>query len=155
MGEKKTPKVPGALRAVLAKNVRRLMERRYGAEANKPGKLAKESGASLSTVQRILAGEVGASLDTIEAIGEVFDVPVQALIGSLTLVHGGKPDKANPLNPDMLALAIESVDEAYRLEKKTPTSAAKARMVVAVYDTGLKLGYVDVDTVKTMLRLVS
>ncbi len=76
----KTPKLPGFMRSVLAHNVEELMHRHFSMSSNKPKALAAQAKVSLSTVQRIIAAEVGASLDNIEAIASVFEVSTYQLL---------------------------------------------------------------------------
>lgn len=56
------------------------MHRHFSMSSNKPKALAISAKVSLSTVQRIIAAEVGASLDNIEAIAGVFDVSTYQLL---------------------------------------------------------------------------
>lgn len=79
-GQKKRPKVAGIMRQVLGRNVKALMNRHYSEHANKPKALAKAAGVSLSTVQRIIAAEIGASLDNIEAIALALDASTYQLL---------------------------------------------------------------------------
>lgn len=98
-GKKKTPKVPGFMRHILATNVGKLMETHYRESRNRPKALAKDAGVTLSTIQRMLKAEVGASLDNIEAVADAFDISVyQLLIPELDidnpqLVHGASADE--------------------------------------------------------------
>lgn len=69
-GQTKKRKVPGDVREVLALNLNRLMEQRYQMSSNRPMSLAKDTGVSLSTVQRTLSREAGASIDTVEAFAK-------------------------------------------------------------------------------------
>lgn len=68
------------MRSVLAHNVEALMHRHYSLSSNKPKALAGDAKVSLSTVQRIIAAEVGASLDNIEAIAGVFELSTYQLL---------------------------------------------------------------------------
>jgi transcriptional regulator with XRE-family HTH domain len=76
----KTPKTPGSLRQVLAGNVSAAMARAFPSEGDKVKVLAKKSGASRSTVQRVVNGEYGATIDTIEALAKALRVPVHQLL---------------------------------------------------------------------------
>lgn len=73
-------KVAGFMRTVVAQNVRDLIHLHFAADENKPLRLSKEAQISLSSVQRLLAGDVGASLDTLESIANVFDISVYQLV---------------------------------------------------------------------------
>lgn len=75
-------KTPGELREVLAQNVNRLMEQRYRDVTNRALALAKDSGMSLSSVQRTLSREQGASIDKVEALAKVLipDLPAFQLL---------------------------------------------------------------------------
>lgn len=79
-GQTKRRKVPGFNRRVLAANVANLMKHRYRDLTGQPMRLAKDANTSLSTIQRILAGEIGASIDTVEAIATVFDLAAYQLL---------------------------------------------------------------------------
>jgi transcriptional regulator with XRE-family HTH domain len=103
-GKKKTPKVPGFMRAVLAENVRALMDAHYRESSNKPKALSKDAGVSLSTVQRILSKEVGATIDNIEAISQVFDMSVYQLL----LPH------LSVTNPQVVTGALKNEELMYR-----------------------------------------
>lgn len=82
----KKPKHPGFMRSVLAENVELLMNKHFEIKSNKPKSLAEEAKVSLSTVQRIIAAEVGASLDNIEAIAGAFGLSAyQLLIPNLNI----------------------------------------------------------------------
>lgn len=74
------------MRSVLAQNVEQLMFKHYALASNKPKSLAGDAKVSLSTVQRVIAAEVGASLDNIEAIAGVFGLSAyQLLIPNLSI----------------------------------------------------------------------
>lgn len=98
-GKKKTPKVPGFMRHILADNAKKLMALHYRDSPNKPMALAKDAGLSLSTVQRILAGQTGATLDNIESLAAAFQASAyQMLIPALDaqspqVVHGATKDE--------------------------------------------------------------
>lgn len=103
-GVKKTPKIPGFMRTIVAENLKRLMVKHYAAIENKHKKLAKDAGVSLSTVQRIVKCETGASLDNIEALAGAFDLSAyQLLIPEL-----------DTSNPQVVQGASESEKRAYR-----------------------------------------
>lgn len=109
-GQKKTPKLPGFMRIVVAENVKALMALKFPDSLNQPKALAdatgkpKEGGQSLSTVQRILKGESGASLDTLEAIADALDVSLyQLLIPAL-----------DTKNPQIVQGATEAEEKMYR-----------------------------------------
>jgi hypothetical protein len=65
----------GELRKQFAQNLARLMDQRYKESTNRPKALAKDTGFSLSSIQRTLDCETGATVDTIERYGEVFGLP--------------------------------------------------------------------------------
>lgn len=97
-------KVPGYMRYVLARNIEKLIEQHLGEAGDKPLALAKASGLSKSTVQRILARETGASLDNIEALAEAFDVSVyQLMLPAL-----------DPANPQVVKGAAAEERRLYR-----------------------------------------
>lgn len=109
-GQKKTPKLPGFMRIVVAENIKALMVLKFPDSLNQPKALAdatgkpKEGGQSLSTVQRILKGESGASLDTLEAIADALDVSLyQLLIPAL-----------DTKNPQIVQGATEAEEKMYR-----------------------------------------
>lgn len=108
-GKKKTPKVPGIMRHVVARNVKKLMEHHYAESTNRPKRLAAEAGVSLSSVQRVLAAENGPNIETIEAIALALEVsPYQLLIATLD-VH----------NPQVVKGAAEGEHRFYRaIERK-------------------------------------
>jgi transcriptional regulator with XRE-family HTH domain len=112
-GRKKTPKVPGFMRTILAANLKKLLERDYRDNPNKPKALAADAGVSLSTVQRIVNAEVGASLDNIESIAAVFDLsPYQILVPNLEVK-----------NPQVIKGATKEEELAYRRFQKARVSA--------------------------------
>ncbi|HEX5125737.1 MAG TPA: helix-turn-helix domain-containing protein [Rhodocyclaceae bacterium] len=81
-GQTKTKKSPGSARLLLARNVKQLMDAHFADSANKPKSLANEAALSLSSIQRVLAGDVGASIDTMEALATVFGLTVPELLGA-------------------------------------------------------------------------
>lgn len=88
MQQTRKKKVPGIMRAVLAENVRALMEREFQEVDNKVLALAKRAGLSLSSVQRTLAGDTGASIDTIERLSVALGVsPYQLLLPELDVLN--------------------------------------------------------------------
>lgn len=107
-GQKKTPKVPGFMRKVLAENLRRLLDHHYRALPNLTARqraLEKASGMKFSTIQRACKGENGASLDTIEALAGALDLSVyQMLIPSLDVG-----------NPQVVKGASKEEQRMYRL----------------------------------------
>ena len=101
-GQKKTPKVPGFMRSILAVNVARLLERHYPAMENvtqRQKALAKEAGVSFSTIQRFMDGSTGATIDNIEVVAAAFGLSAyQLLIPNLhaenpQLVKGATKDE--------------------------------------------------------------
>lgn len=107
-GKTKAPKVPGFMRAILAANVKALMELHYREHTNRPRALAKDAGVSLSTVQRVLAADVGASLDNIEAIAACFQLSTYQL-----LIPALQAD-----NPQVLQGATKEEERLYRIWKR-------------------------------------
>lgn len=79
-GQTKRPKYVGFMRTVVASNVRALIDDHYKESPNKPKALAKATGLSLSSVQRVLSAEAGASIDTLEAIANAFEISVYQLV---------------------------------------------------------------------------
>lgn len=103
-GKKKTPKVAGFMRGVLAENVLKLMAHHYKESTNRPMALAKDAQVSLSTIQRIISKETGASLDNIEAVAGVFHLSVyQIMVPSL-----------DPSNPPVIKGAMQNEQRLYR-----------------------------------------
>jgi methylphosphotriester-DNA--protein-cysteine methyltransferase len=103
-GKTKQPKVAGFMRAVLAENLRRLMDQHYKESRNRPKALAQDAGVSLSTVQRILSATVGATIDNIEAIAAVFHLSTyQLLLPSLSV-----------MNPQIVQGATKEEERLYR-----------------------------------------
>lgn len=98
-GKKKTPKVPGFMRVVLARNVRKLMDLHFRESTNRPKSLALAAHVSLSTVQRILSAETGATVDNIEAVASAFQMSAYQLLipevnaGNPQIVHGATKDE--------------------------------------------------------------
>lgn len=74
-GKTRKRKYPGWIRKIVAQNVRALMDKKYAAERNRPGKLSQDAKVSLSTIQRLLSEDVGASIDTIESVARILKVP--------------------------------------------------------------------------------
>jgi hypothetical protein len=110
-GKKKTPKVAGIMRHVLARNVRKLMEHHFSESSNRPKSLAKAAGLSLSTVQRMIAAENGASLDNIESVALALQVsPYQLLIAVLDIK-----------NPQVVKGATEAEHRFYRRVERKQT----------------------------------
>lgn len=88
----KRRKTPHRIRAVIADNVRRLMDAHFPHEGDKPRALKgalSSVGISLSTIQRVLDGTpngIGASIDTLGHIADYFQVQVyQLFIAGLDL----------------------------------------------------------------------
>lgn len=96
------------MRSVLAENVELLMNRHFQLKSNKPKSLAEEAKVSLSTVQRIIAAEVGASLDNIEAIAGAFGLSAyQLLIPNLNIE-----------NPQVIKGATKDEERLYNAWKR-------------------------------------
>ena len=84
MRKPKTPKVPGQLRRVVAGNVALMAQVEFRASNNVPLALAVAAGVSKSTVQRIMAGDVGADLETLEKVAAALGlIPYQLFIPNL------------------------------------------------------------------------
>lgn len=86
-GKKKQQKPDSIYRAVLARNVKALMEFHFAESSNKPLAVARATGTgglSKSTVQRILAGTIGVNLETLDLIATALNVlPYQLLLPRL------------------------------------------------------------------------
>lgn len=80
MRKKKTPKIAGFMRNVLAANVDALMELRLPTYGDKISELARRAGMSRSSVQRIVRADLGASLDLIEQIAYALGVTTYQLL---------------------------------------------------------------------------
>lgn len=111
---KKTPKVPGFMRHVVAVNVRRRMDHVFSDSPNKPLALARKTGdpgkggLSLSTVQRILGEQSGASLDNLEAVATALDLSLyQLMIPALDIE-----------NPQIVVGAMKDEERMYRTWRK-------------------------------------
>lgn len=114
---RKTHKIPGFMRSILADNVKRVMEHHYRDSPNKPMALAKDSGLAFSTVQRILAARVGASLDNIEAIAAPLQLSTyQLLVPNL-----------NVTNPAIVTGATKEEEKLYRAWKRAGLAAPDVR----------------------------
>lgn len=100
-GQTKKRKVPGELRKQLAQNLARLIDQRYRESTNRPMALAKDTGLSLSSIQRTLDCQTGATVDTLEIFAKVFGLPPfqllvpWGLLGELALAAAG----AKPAHP--------------------------------------------------------
>ena len=120
-GKKKTPKVPGFMRHIVAENVRGLMNIRFRESANRPKALSLATGApgegglSLSTIQRILAAESGASLDNLEAVADALDVSLYQLM--LPALDAG--------SPQIVPGAVKSEERLYKQWRKTGLDTGK------------------------------
>lgn len=67
----------------MARTVTTLRDRKYHALPNvtaRNRKLAKDADVSLSTIQRIVDGDVGASVDTLYSLADTFNVRPQDLL---------------------------------------------------------------------------
>lgn len=104
LGATKRRKVEGFMRSILATNVKSLLAAHYPTSTNRPLALAKDAGVSLSTVQRVLAEDVGASLDVVEAIATVFHLSAyQLLLSALDVA-----------NPQIVQGALAEEQRLYR-----------------------------------------
>lgn len=120
-GKKKTPKVAGFMRHIVADNIRQLMNARFKESGNKPKALSLatgkpgEGGLSLSTVQRILAEETGATLDNLEAIADALDVSLyQLLIPAL-----------NAESPQIVQGAVKNEERMYKQWRRLGVDTGK------------------------------
>jgi transcriptional regulator with XRE-family HTH domain len=113
-GEKKTPKSPGFMRAVVGSNVGRLLDHHYShlpSTTQRQRALAKDSGVGFGTVQRIMKREVGASLDNLESIADALQIQMYQLMLPALDVK----------NPQVVHGASEAEQRMYRLWKRTGT----------------------------------
>jgi DNA-binding phage protein len=110
-GQKKTPKIPGFMRTIMAQNLQKLLDHHYRALPNitkKQHALAKDSGVRFSTIQRACKAENGPTLDTIEAIAAAVDLSAyQILIPSLEVG-----------NPQVVKGATKEEERMYRNWKR-------------------------------------
>lgn len=105
-------KVPGFMREVLADNVKRLMVRHYKESGSRPRALAKDAGVSLSTIQRILAREVGATIDNIESVAGVFHLSAYQILVPMLDVR----------NPQIIKGATLDEQRLYRMLRQAKIS---------------------------------
>ena len=104
MRKPKTPKVPGQLRKVVASNVGLMAAVEFRGSKNVPLTLATAAGVSKSTVQRIMAGDVGADLETLEKVAAALGlIPYQLFIPNLDVK-----------NPQVARGAMPGEHKAYR-----------------------------------------
>ena len=100
MRKPKSPKVPGQLRKVIAANVGLMAQVEFRASRNVPLALAMAARVAKSTVQRIMAGEVGADLETLEKVAAALGlIPYQLFIPKLDVknpqvAHGAMPGES-------------------------------------------------------------
>lgn len=120
----KTPKVPSFMRIVIAENIRERMEHVFRESSNRPLALAlktgkpKEGGLSLSTIQRILAGETGGTLDNLEAIASALDLSLyQLMIPNL-----------NSENPQVVAGAMKDEERMYKRWRRAREAPSAFRL---------------------------
>lgn len=123
-------KIPGIMRAVLAANIAALMEHKFQGADNKPMKLAKSAGCSLSTVQRAISMEAGASIDTIEQLALALDVsPYQLIIPSLDIqnpqIVTGASSAEKRMYANMVRRSIPKKPPAERVPASTLPRQAK------------------------------
>jgi transcriptional regulator with XRE-family HTH domain len=130
-----------------------------------PAELSRASGLSKSLLSKYLAG--GVENITLPKASKLAKATGYSAIwiangngikkGStvLSVLDGGKPDKAQRVNPDALERAISLVEQAALAERKVYPPPRKASIVLAVYDILVKGGNPDSGTVKNILRLVS
>ncbi len=110
----KSKRPPTTIRAVIARNVSELRDKKYAYLATATDRnraLAEEMESSLSQVQRLVAGKVGTSSDAIEQLASVFYVePNQLLI----------PYFSNSITEDSFAMR-----RAREKNRKAPTHTQK------------------------------
>lgn len=102
----KRRKTPGFMRTVLAANVRALLEHQYRSEAHTTARLrslSKDSGLTLSSIQRVLDSSTGATIDTIEQLATAFGVQVYQLLSP----------QLDAANPPIIAGATEAEKRLY------------------------------------------
>ena len=82
--KKKAQKPDSIYRAILAKNVKALMEFHFAESKNRPLAVSRatgKDGLSKSTIQRILGGDIGVNLETLDLIATALNVlPYQLLL---------------------------------------------------------------------------
>lgn len=100
--------MPGFMRQVVAQNLKALMNEHFREAGDKPMALAKASGLSKSSVQRILAQETGASLDNLEALAAAFHLSAYQLLVPALDVN----------NPQVVQGATKEEERLYRLWRK-------------------------------------
>lgn len=79
----KRDKAPSPLRALVARTVTMLRDRKYQQLDNVTARnrgLAKDADVSFSTIQRICSGEVGATVDMLDSIATALEVRPQDLL---------------------------------------------------------------------------
>lgn len=110
-GQKKTPKVAGFFRVVVASNVTKLLDHHYShlpTLTQRQRALAKDAGVGFGTIQRIMQRKVGASLDNIESIANALQVQVyQLMLPNL-----------DAKNPQVVKGATEAEQSVYRLWRR-------------------------------------
>jgi transcriptional regulator with XRE-family HTH domain len=156
-GGRKRSKIAGTMRLKLASNVRARMELQYRDEPNKPKRLANDASVSLSTVQRILAGEVGASLDNIEALSKTLGVDIVDLlggVGKITTGNGGETRQRQAATFDRELLREVFVVLEKGLERHPIGPAKKMQALEMAYDISKPVGRVDRIAVERVLKLV-
>lgn len=95
-GLKKSPKVAGFMRTILAANIAALLEKHYAdlkSVTARQKQLAEDAQTTLATIQRVMKQETGPSLDTIEAIATVFGVSTYQLL--IPNLHVDNPQVVN------------------------------------------------------------
>jgi hypothetical protein len=118
----KTPKVPGVTRAILAANMAYYIDRRFPDSPNITQKqlaLARDSGIALSTLQRLMKGEVGANLETLEALASSFGAQVHDLLRARHFT-------AFPGQSGLRSRVQKQID---RSQEKGPNAGARRRAV--------------------------
>lgn len=117
MGTRKSKKDKGggAMRPVVADNLRQYMERFFKdkpAITNRPLWLAEQAELGIGTVQRTLSGETGASIDTLEALARILRIqPYKFLMPSRAMQALLSVDQED----------LEKPEELQRDRGRTPT----------------------------------
>lgn len=104
----KTKKVPGFMRAVVARNLDALIAEHYPPNSDANRALAKAAGCSMSTIQRARGQVSGASIDTLEAIAGCFNLSSYQLL---------LPD-LDVKNPQVVQGASKAEEDMFRRWRK-------------------------------------
>lgn len=108
------------MRTVLAANVRALTEHQYRSEPTATGRLrllSKDSGLTLSSLQRVMDGSTGATIDTIEQLSTAFGVQVYQLLSP----------QLDATNPPIIAGATEAEKRLYASWRRSHLGATTSK----------------------------